>query len=53
LELVYAQEGAIAHSNLVRQPGRAAITASTVMISLAIILAVVGFFPACWARPWG
>lgn len=44
LELIFAREGAIAHSNLVRQPGRAAVTASTLMISLAIILAVVGVF---------
>jgi putative ABC transport system permease protein len=44
LELVLAREGAIAHSNLVRQPGRAAVTASTVMISLAIILTAVGVF---------
>jgi putative ABC transport system permease protein len=44
LELVFAREGAIARSNLVRQPGRAAVTASTVMISLAIILTAVGVF---------
>ncbi len=44
LELVFAREGSIAHSNLVRQPGRAAVTASTMMISLAIILAAVGVF---------
>lgn len=42
LELVFAREGQIARGNMARQPGRAAVTASTVMISLAILLAVVG-----------
>ncbi len=41
LTLIYAREGQIARSNLIRQPGRAAITASVMMISLAIMVALV------------
>ncbi len=43
LTLWFAREGDLAHGNLVRQPGRAAITASTLMIGLAtfIMLAAV------------
>ncbi len=37
---VFAREGALAGGNLQRQPGRAAITASAVMIALAIIVAL-------------
>lgn len=38
--LIFARDGtaSLAESNLVRQPGRAAITASTTMISLAILV---------------
>lgn len=42
ITLVFAREGRIAGSNLTRQPNRAAITASAVMISLAIIVALLG-----------
>lgn len=42
MALVFAREGQIAQGNLVRQPGRAAITASTMMIGLAILLALAG-----------
>lgn len=42
LALFFAREGHIARGNLARQPGRAAITASTVTISLAILVAFGG-----------
>lgn len=44
LALVFAREGTstIAQSNLSRQPSRAAITASTTMIGLALIVAMAG-----------
>jgi putative ABC transport system permease protein len=40
LARLFARDGtaALAHSNLARQPGRAAITASTTMIALAILI---------------
>jgi putative ABC transport system permease protein len=41
LALWYAREGDIARSNMVRQPGRAAITASTLMIGLATLVLLV------------
>ncbi len=42
LGTVLAREGRVARSNLERQPGRAAVTASTVMIGLAILVSVGG-----------
>ena len=42
LETVYARESWIARGNLVRHPDRSAITASTVMIALAIVVALSG-----------
>lgn len=42
LALVFAREGQIAQGNLARQPGRAAITASAMMIGLAILVALAG-----------
>jgi putative ABC transport system permease protein len=39
LAFLLQREGQLARSNLARQPGRAAITASTVMISIAIVVA--------------
>ena len=39
---VYTRQGNIAQGNLARQPGRAAITASAMMIGLAITIAMVG-----------
>lgn len=41
LELIFAKEGAIARSNLQRNPGRSAITATAVMLGLASIAAVI------------
>jgi len=38
LTLWFAREGDLARGNLVRQPGRAAITGSTLMIGLAILI---------------
>lgn len=42
IELVYRSEGGVARANLQRNPGRAAATASAVMISIALIVALVG-----------
>lgn len=42
LTLIYAREGRIAQGNLDRQPERAAITATTITISLAILIALAG-----------
>ena len=42
LELAFAQEGQIAEGNMARQPGRAAITASTMTIGLAIGIGLLG-----------
>ena len=40
LTLWFAREGDLARGNLIRQPGRAAITASTLMIGLATFIMV-------------
>jgi putative ABC transport system permease protein len=42
LDVAFAREGYIARGNLTRQPGRAAVTASAVMIALAIMVSVGG-----------
>jgi putative ABC transport system permease protein len=42
LALAFAREGQIAQGNLARQPGRAAITASALMIGLAIVVMATG-----------
>jgi putative ABC transport system permease protein len=42
LTLVFVREGHIAQGNLVRQPGRAATTASAMMIGLAVVLGMAG-----------
>lgn len=42
LTLAFAREGNIAQGNLIRQPERAAITASVIAISLAVVLGVTG-----------
>jgi putative ABC transport system permease protein len=41
LTLWFAREGDLARGNLVRQPGRAAITGSTLMIGLAVLIMMV------------
>lgn len=43
-DLAFATEGRLAEGNLTRQTGRAAVTASAVMIGLAIIVATSGLF---------
>lgn len=42
LALVFPREGGIAQGNLLRNPGRAAVTASAMLISLAILVALAG-----------
>ncbi len=42
LAFAFAGEGSLAQGNLQRQPGRSAITASTITISLAILVALGG-----------
>ncbi len=44
LRLAFSREGHIARGNLARQPGRAAITASAMMIGLAILVSMTGIF---------
>lgn len=40
--LAFAREGQIAQGNMTRQPGRAAITATVMMIGLALLVALTG-----------
>jgi putative ABC transport system permease protein len=42
LTALFPREGAIAQGNLLRNPGRAAVTASAMLISLAILVALAG-----------
>jgi len=42
LALAFAQEGRIAQGNMSRQPGRAAVTASALMIGLALVVMATG-----------
>jgi putative ABC transport system permease protein len=42
LALIFVREGNLARGNLNRQPGRAAVTASSMMIGLAVTIAVIG-----------
>ena len=42
VSLIYAREGSLARGNLKRQPGRAAITASAMMMGLAVTIAMIG-----------
>lgn len=42
LSLIYAREGNLAQGNLNRQPSRAAVTASSMMIGLAVTIAMIG-----------
>lgn len=52
LALALAREGAIAQGNVVRQPGRAATTASTMMIGLAIVLAFASLISSMTGSVW-
>jgi len=49
LELVFSREGAIARSNLQRNPGRSAITVTAVMLGLASIVAVISMVTSIFA----
>lgn len=42
VDMIFPSEGEIARSNMQRQPSRAATTASAIMISLSIIIALLG-----------
>ncbi|MCX8066237.1 MAG: ABC transporter permease [Anaerolineae bacterium] len=42
LALMFAREGRLAEGNLARQPNRAAVTASALMVGLAMVLALAG-----------
>jgi putative ABC transport system permease protein len=48
LTLVFGQEGGIAAGNIARQPRRAAITASSLMISLAILIGLGGMLASIY-----
>jgi putative ABC transport system permease protein len=41
-DLIFKREGNIAQGNLIRQPSRAAVTASSMMIGLAIMVTLIG-----------
>lgn len=49
LELVFSREGAIARSNLQRNPGRSAITVTAVMLGLASIVATISMVTSIFA----
>ncbi|MFZ0529969.1 MAG: FtsX-like permease family protein, partial [Propionicimonas sp.] len=49
LEGLFASEGAIARSNLQRNPGRSAVTVSAVMLGLASIVAMVSMITSIFA----
>ena len=48
LNLAFGQEGGIAASNIARQPRRAAITASSLMVSLAILIGLGGMLASTY-----
>jgi putative ABC transport system permease protein len=48
LRLVFGQEGALAAGNIARQPRRAAITTTTLMISLAILIGLGGMLASIY-----
>jgi putative ABC transport system permease protein len=49
LELLFSREGAIARSNLQRNPGRSAVTVTAVMLGLASIVAVISMVTSIFA----
>ncbi len=49
VELAFAREGAIARSNLQRNPGRSATTVTAVMLGLASIVAIISVVAAMFA----
>ncbi len=50
---LYKRQGNIAQGNLARQPGRAAITASAMMIGLAITIAMIGMVTSVFSGFFG
>lgn len=53
VELIFAREGAIARSNLQRNPGRSAITVTAVMLGLASIIAMLTVVTSIFAGFYG
>jgi putative ABC transport system permease protein len=53
IELVFSREGAIARSNLQRNPGRSATTVTAVMLGLASIIAILGIVVSIFAAFYG
>jgi putative ABC transport system permease protein len=49
LALAFAREGRLGQGNLARQPGRAAVTASAMMISVAVLVAMIGMMASVFA----
>lgn len=49
LEAVFSREGAIARSNLQRNPGRSAVTVTAVMLGLASIVAMISMVTSIFA----
>jgi putative ABC transport system permease protein len=49
IELIFAEEGGIARSNLERNPGRSAITVTAIMLGLASIVAMLGVVASIFA----
>ena len=49
LELLFSREGAIARSNLQRNPGRSAVTVTAVMLGLASIVAMISMVTSIFA----
>ncbi len=47
--LIFKRESMLARENLIRQPGRAAITASAMMIGLALCVAMLGMLTSIWS----
>jgi putative ABC transport system permease protein len=47
--LLFKRESMLARENLIRQPGRAAITASAMMIGLALCVAMLGMITSIWS----
>jgi putative ABC transport system permease protein len=53
LRWMFASEGDIARANMARQPARAAVTASAMMIGLAVIIAMLGLTTSIFAAFFG
>jgi putative ABC transport system permease protein len=50
---LFASEGELAQANMARQPGRSAVTASAMMIGLAVIIAMLGLVTSIYAGFYG